>query len=397
MLIMKPKVTILVGGQWHSFDLAKALHSQGYLYRLITTYPLSRTRKFAIPDDKVISLPLSLLLHKIANKIGGDYITTKIQYLLCQLFAQKATKYLSGSDIIHGWSSFSEPAMIWAKTHQIPFVLYRGSAHIQQQSLILRAEYQKLGLKWSETHPQTVAQELREYDLADKISVPSLFVKHSFLHQGFSEDKLYHNSLAANINFFTPNVKQDDIFRVIYAGTLSIRKGVHYLVKAFQQANIKNSQLYLVGGQTLETKLLLTNVDDNVIITGQVSQQKLVHYYQNSSVFVMPSVEEGLATVQAQALACGLPLICTTNTGGEDLLKMSGEPVELTGNIYEYPAGYLVPVGDSEAIALCLQILANNVNIHQQKQKAALSLRNKNLSWDDYAQRAIKLYNSLIT
>ena len=39
----------------------------------------------------------------------------------------------------------------------------------------------------------------------------------------------------------------------------------------------------------------------------------------------MSSIEEGMAMVQMQALACGLPLICTTNTGGEDLLRLSGD------------------------------------------------------------------------
>ena len=57
---------------------------------------------------------------------------------------------------------------------------------------------------------------------------------------------------------------------------------------------------------------------------GHLPPDALVEHYQQSHCFVMSSIEEGMAMVQMQALACGLPLICTTNTGGEDLLRLSG-------------------------------------------------------------------------
>ena len=66
------QISILVGGQWHAFDLAREFYRQGNLHRLITTYPKSRTRKFGIPDAKVVSLPLSLFLHKSLEYMGGD-------------------------------------------------------------------------------------------------------------------------------------------------------------------------------------------------------------------------------------------------------------------------------------------------------------------------------------
>jgi len=91
-------------------------------------------------------------------------------------------------------------------------------------------------------------------------------------------------------------------------------------------------------------------------------------------------------------------LICTTNTGGEDLLRMSGvEPIKLDMGIEEYPAGYLVPVRNSEAIATCLKNLANDSQLLQAKREAALSIRNVStgLDWSSYAQRAIITYENL--
>ncbi|MEH1922825.1 glycosyltransferase family 4 protein [Nostoc sp.] len=390
------KISIVVGGRWHAFDLAKELHSAGILHRLITNYPKYKTRKWGIPDDKVISLPLTLLLGKIIYQIGKEKWMRKCQALVHNLFAEAASRYLEGSTLVHGWSSFSEPAMHWAKRNNIPFLLEGSSAHMKVQCQILREEYQQLGLCWAETHPEIVAQELREYELAEKVAVPSLFVKRGFLAQGFPEQHLVHNPFGTNLKSFLPGAKQDDIFRVIYAGSLSVRKGIHYLVRAFMKADIPNSELCLVGGATAESPVLLAGADERVKLIGHVPQIELTDYYHNSSIFVMASIAEGMAMVQLQALACGLPLICTTNSGGEDLLRMSGvEPMKLYGDIEEYPAGYLVPARNSQAIATCLQILAQDRNLLLSKREAALSFRAIGLDWSFYAQRAIASYKSL--
>ncbi|MEH1869821.1 MAG: glycosyltransferase family 4 protein [Nostoc sp.] len=392
------KISIVVGGRWHAFDLARELHSAGVLHRLITNYPKYKTRKWGIPDAKVVSLPLTLLLGRAIYQIGQEKLLMKSQALIHNLFAKAASRYLEGSTLVHGWSSFSEPALHWAKRNNIPFLLEHSSSHIKVQCKLLREEYQQLGLHWAETHPEIVAQELREYEMTDKVTVPSLFVKRSFLAQGFSEKRLVHNPFGTNLKSFSPGTKHDEVFRVIYAGSLSVRKGIHYLVQAFIQANIPNSELCLVGGVITETPYLLTGEDERIKLIGHVPQAQLVDYYRNSSVFVMASIEEGMAMVQLQALACGLPLICTTNTGGEDLLRISGvQPVELETGIEEYPAGYLVPVRDSQAIAICLKNLANNSQLLQAKREAALAIRNvgTGLDWSSYSQRAITTYEVL--
>jgi starch synthase len=391
---MNMKVSIVVGGRWHAFDLAKELNAAGILHRLITNYPKFKTRQWGIPDEKVVSLPLTLLLDKATYKIGGERLFMQSQFLRHNLFARAAARHLEGSTIVHGWSSFSEPSMYWAKQNHVPFVLERSSSHMKVQCQILREEYQHLGLGWAETHPEIVLQELREYDLANRVAIPSLFVKHSFISEGFPEQSLIHNLFGTNIKNFSPGVKQDDVFRVIYAGSLSVRKGIHYLVQAFMKANILDSELCLVGGATTDTPLLLTGADERVKCIGHVPQARLVEYYCNSSVFVMASIEEGLAYVQAQALACGLPLICTTNTGGEDLLRLSGtKPIKLEGGIEEYPAGYVVPIRNSKAITTCLKMLADDKKLLLSKQEAALSFLG--LDWSSYAKRLIGSYESI--
>ena len=110
----------------------------------------------------------------------------------------------------------------------------------------------------------------------------------------------------------------------------------------------------------------------------------------------MASVEEGMAMVQMQALACGLPLICTTNTGGEDLLQLQGDrAIEESNDIKRFAAGFLIPIHRPDAIAWCLQRLQQEAGLWEQQRQAALRLAQTSLSWGDYGQRAIELYDKL--
>ncbi|GJD16075.1 Glycosyltransferase [Rivularia sp. IAM M-261] len=390
------KVSIVVGGRWHAIELARELHKNGYLHRLITNYPKFKTRSWGVPDDKVVSLPLTLLLNKAIEKVGGAKLVRKSLPTIYQMFASSAVRHLEGSTLVHGWSSCSLPAIEWAKRNNVPFLLERSSAHISYQAKLLEAEYQKFGLSCTEIHPQIVKTELAEYELANQVAVPSYFAERSFIEEGFPLDRLVHNRFGTNLKTFSPGVKQDNVFRVVYAGSLSVRKGIHYLVEGFCSANIPNSELCLIGGATPETGRLIASGDSRVKCIGHIPEPKLAEYYHQSSVFVLPSIEDGFAYVILQAIACGVPLICTTNSGGEDVLRINNaSPVKLENNIDEYPAGYIIPPANSEVIASLLTKLANNPKLLAQKQQNALAFKSEDLSWEQYALRAVEAYKKM--
>ena len=252
-----------------------------------------------------------------------------------------------------------------------------------------------MNIKYLGSNKKVIKKELFEYEQCDMIQIPSLFVRKSFLSQGFPKDKLFLNNFGANLKQFNFGEKLDNNFRVIYAGSLSIRKGIIYLLKAFMDAEIFNSELIMLGASDKNTSNLIKQASPNVKFYGHVPQKKLINYYRNSDVFVMPSIEEGMAMVQLQAMACGLPLICTTNTGGEDLLRLTGKSQNLSNSIKEFPGGYLVNSGDSDAIKFCLKKLANDHNLLKSKKKETLKIREKYLGWENYASRTIDLYNIL--
>jgi len=265
-----------------------------------------------------------------------------------------------------------------------------------EQCRLLREEYASLGLHWEETPHPTVERELREYELADRVFMPSLFVERSFLARGFPAERLFRNGFGVDLSRFTPGGKKDKVFRVIYAGSLSVRKGIHHLVRAFKEANIPSSELLLVGGVLPETDRLIDAPDSRIRRVGHVPQAELPAIYRTGSVFAMASVEEGQALVQAQALACGLPLVCTTNTGGEDFLTLDLQTAETHDRSSEYSAGFVVAVGDPAAMARIFRKLSDNPESLAAKRVAAGALAHRDLSWRRYAAANLREYEAIL-
>ncbi len=391
-----PQVTVVVPGRWHAFDLARELHQLGALHRLVTNYPKNQTRRWGIPDGKVVSLPISGVLTRLAGKFGGESFAMRQQFRINDLFARQAARHLGCPDLIHAWSGSAEPSLIAANQRGIPAVLERSSSHMLEQCRLLREEYAGLGLRWEETPTRTVERELREYQLADQIFVPSRFVAGSFVSRKFPMLKLSLNGFGVDLSRFTPGPKADTVFRVIFAGALSVRKGMHHLVRAFKAADITNSELLLVGGPTPETAQLLGEPDPRVRCVGHIPQAELPAYYRSASVFVMASIEEGQAMVQAQALACGLPLICSSNTGGEDFLALDGEGKDIAHGVREFSAGFVVPSGDSFAISFALKRLLENPPLLASMKNAAAALARRDLSWRRYAAANLNRYQAMV-
>jgi glycosyltransferase involved in cell wall biosynthesis len=97
----------------------------------------------------------------------------------------------------------------------------------------------------------------------------------------------------------------------------------------------------------------------------------------------MPSIEEGLALVQLQAMACGLPLICTTNTGGEDLIQEGEE-------------GYIIPIRDIGALKENLVYLYENPAERKEMGRKAMERVRGHFSWDDYGRRTMEHYRRIM-
>jgi len=396
-----PRISIVVGGRWHAFDLARGLARRGALHRVVTNYPWFKVRKWGLTREQVVTLPASQWVNQFVQRYVPDRYRSRFQFLTHTWFANEASRWLEGAEIVDGVSSFSLPSIRVCRRRGVPFVLERLSSHMNVQCEILSAEQRLLGLRGDITHPKVVAMELAEYAEADRIVVPSRFAEKTFIAQGVPSSRMWCNPFGVNLAMFRPDAafEKAERFTAIYTGSLTFRKGIHYLVEGFRSAGIPGARLLLVGGASSETDQLIQSTPPGLERLGHVPQPELVKYYRQAHVFVIASIEEGLAMVQAQALACGLPLVCTTNTGGEDLLEMidgGRAPVEESGGIRRYSAGFVVPVRTPEALAVCLRRLALESELRFSQAKAALRIHESKLDWQDYADRALVAYKEVI-
>ena len=378
------KVVVSVGGRFHAFNLAQQLLPHGALERLITSYPGFEVRKYGIPLDKVRSHPIKEIIYRgwerLPRCLAERY---NPQYLTHELYDYLARRDVVECDIFVGWSSFSLHSLREAKKRGAITVVERGSSHMLHQTEILTGEYERFGLKPGVAHPAIIRKELREYEEADYISIPSQFVKRTFIERGISEEKLLTAPYGVDLTDFRQIPKEDGVFRVIFSGTLCLRKGTHYLLKAFSGLNLPRSELLLIGGASDEMKPFLKKYQGRFRWIGHKPQKELYRYYSQGSVFVLPSIEEGLAMVQLQAMACGLPLICTPNTGGEDLIEDGKE-------------GFIVPVRGVEAIREKLEYLYENPEVLREMGRQAKKRATGDFSWDDYGDRVMKNYVKIL-
>jgi len=382
------KVSISVPGRFHLFNLAQELIKKDYLSQLITSYPKFEVKKYGIPEEKISSVISKEILMRGWEKFP-DFLKDiwNPQFFIHEIFDKSASKKLRTCDIFVGGSSVSLHTFQKAKEFNAIFVLERGSSHMEYQRDILIEEYQKFGIDVQKSfmlpHPKIVEKELKEYEEADYISIPSLFVKSTFLEKGIPESKLIHVPYGVDLSRFKQIPKEDDIFRVVFAGGMSLRKGVHYLLKAFSELKLPNSELLLIGSINEEIKPFFKKYEGSFRYIGHVPQAELYKHYSQGSVFAMMSIEEGLALVQPQAMACGLPVIATTNTGAEDIVRDGKD-------------GFIIPIRDVEKLKEKLIYLYEHPVEREEMAVSAKEHVSSGFTWDDYGDKMIKEYERIL-
>ncbi len=378
------KVAISVPGRFHLFNLAQELLKRDYLAQLITSYPKFEVVKYNMPKDKINSVISKEILYRAWQKFPKWLRDMhNPQYAIHELFDRRASRKLKPADIVIGGSSVFLHTLRKAKQQGAVTVVEHGSSHIEYQSEILDEEYKKFSIPFEPTDRRIIEKELEEYEEVDYISIPSSYVKQTFLERDVPEEKIIQVPYGVDLSSFHQVGKEDDVFRVVFAGGMSIRKGVHYLLRAFTELNLPNSELMLLGGMTDEMKPFFKQYEGHYKYVGHVPQSELYKYYSQGSVFVIMSVEEGLALVQPQAMACGLPVICTENTGGGDIVRDGID-------------GFVIPIRAVDVLKEKLTYLYEHPDTLRQMGESAKERVSSGFTWDDYGNKVIHAYERIL-
>jgi alpha-maltose-1-phosphate synthase len=380
------RVVLATIGKFHTFDLARQMERLGALSVVFSGYPRLKLKGERLPHNKIKTFPWIHAPYMRFNPSIGAF-RKFWEWHDVVWFDRYVARNIPECDLFCALSGCGSASGRVARCYGARHVCDRGSSHIRFQDQILRDEYDRQGVPFPGIDSRIIEREEAEYEAADAITVPSHFVRDTFLRHGVSADKLHLAPYGVDLTNFQPVTSPPrEPFRVLFAGSVCVRKGVHYLLDAFDQLHIPRKHLTLAGGieANLRTRIAPLLNRPDVSVLGHVSQARLKELMSSSHVMVLPSAEEGLALVQAQALACGCPVIASEHTGGSDLFTDGVE-------------GFIVPVRDVEAITLRLQELADNPDLQQHMREAALRRVKEMGGWDDYGNQMYKVFNSLIS
>jgi glycosyltransferase involved in cell wall biosynthesis len=216
-------------------------------------------------------------------------------------------------------------------------------------------------------------------NLSDVIVAPSLFVKKTLDMAGFSNKKIAIVPFGADLSkdFIADDIKKrltKEPLKFIFSGAVNYRKGINFLLKAWDEANLEDAEL-LICGRVYKTikKEIKKYKNNNVKFLGFVDVKE---YLRSSHVFVFPTLLEGSAKSVYEAMSYGLPVITTENAG-----SIVGDGKD----------GFIINIGDIESLKEKILYFYNNHNKIEEMGISAFR-KVKQYTWENYGQNVINLY-----
>jgi starch synthase len=372
------KVSQAVFGVYHHFDLARELHRRGHLDTIYSTWPWARLKREGLPKDKVKTFPWMHTTEFLLARAGllPRWLQDRMGYSTALAFDEWTCRRIRECDAFIAISGAGLKTGRLVQQRGGKFICDRGSSHQRFQEQIVSDEQRRWNIDIPVSDIRDTLREEEIYQAADAITVPSSFSRRSFLELGLPASKVHVIPYGVRLDRFTKSQEPPtDTFEVLFAGSVSLRKGFPYLLQAFHRLKHPAKRLRVIGAVPSWIKPVLARLpQEHVEYLGILPQAKLPAIMSGSHLMVLPSIEEGLALVQGQALACGCPILATPNTGSEDLFSDGVE-------------GFIVPIRDVDALTERMQRLAGDPVLQRRMSAAALA-RVKHLGgWTDYGDK----------
>ena len=270
------------------------------------------------------------------NHLGGDLFDRAVARQL----QEPLHEYVGfGGQALH---SFRRAKKLGAKR----LGLIAANSHVKNVARLHAKAHRQHPLEQTWLNAAQIQKTLKEYEIADIIYVASEYTRQTFLAEGFPEEKLHRVYYETASRFCAPAARPaDGVFRIIYTGSLTVMKGIPVLLEAFSHLE-GEVELTLVGGWASRgmKRYLQEHLARNPCL--RIAPGDPLPHLQRADVYVHPSYEDGYAYAPMEALACGVPVIVTEDTGMKE-------------HVREGVNGYVVPTGSGEALLERLKDLQN--------------------------------------
>ena len=261
-----------------------------------------------------------------------------------------------------------------AAIYELPLGYYKAVAFE-----INRAQKQRPGLQagpYEEPHWKQ-SRKNAELELADVVVVPC----------AWAADSLRHSERAGKkpviiVPYGTPvdetrarTHRPRGPFTVLFAGQVGLRKGAPHLIEAWERLGLKDARLRMAGSMNLGRSYLADH-SSSFEYMGAIPRTRLLEVMREADLFVFPSLAEGFGLVIGEAMAAGVPVLTTMNTGGPELISDGRE-------------GWCVPAHDVDALIERIEWAHQNRDALYEMGKLARA-RAERWTWADYRQRLIQ-------
>jgi starch synthase len=319
--------------------------------------------------------PLGLVAY-LGGRYLSSYYAEAVRFALYPLFDRWArTKLVPGDHIISSYAH-ANASFKWVRQHGGKTFLDGGNSHPDNFWEVLSEEHRRWACPYPPVPRFYYERARRMMEDVDYVLSPSNFVSQSFLDRGFKQNQIIPVVYPVDLTMFRPRLdggwqmadgsprrlnlvadgegsgegsrvaraseerRPPRPFTIINTGSLSLRKGTPYLLEAFRmiRKQIPDARLLLTNAVSDSIKPILAKYSDLPIEWAPyLPPSQLAERLRSADLFILPSLDEGLVRTALEAMACGLPVILTPNTG-------TAQYVEEDVN------GSVVPICDADAI-----------------------------------------------
>jgi len=383
-------VTVAQLGARMHYAVPRILHSAGYLERLYTD--ICATRDWprwlrmlprglrqggiarllgrvpeGIPADRIFTFPTFGLQYALRLRKAHTGLDRNAAYLWAGARFDRlvVAAGFGAASTVYGFNTASEILFQDAARRRTRMILEQTIAPRVTEAKLLDGAAD-VADPWRETirdasFDEFASRERREWELADRILCPSEFVREAVVECGADRAKCLVVPYGVDTETF---IRRERATRevasrervVLFVGLFGLRKGAPYLLRAMSRLEALPLRCRIVGPTRLDLDFVRSQCPANVEFVGPIPRQCMAREYARADIFCLPSLCEGSATATYEALAAGLPVVTTPNSG-----SIVRDGVE----------GFVVPAGDAVSLAGALERLCRDKALRRSMGQAA--------------------------
>jgi len=338
---------------------------------------------FRTPKAHELEDPISLLEWLGVSTMGYPEPLT---------FGMRAKRYLMDKyrkyDIIHdnqclayGILSLSKQLPVTATIHH-PMTVDRKIAIRSTRSPLKKLQqmrwYSFIGMQKyvARRLPKLITvSDFSKQDIAREFSIPD----HRFT--------TVPNGIDTDLFYPLDHIKREKHRLIVTNSADTPLKGLYYLLHAVRDITAEGRPVKLVvigspkknGG--IEKRIKRLNLENSVEFTGRIDHHRFVEEYARATIAVVPSLYEGFGLPVGEAMACRIPVICTT---GGALPEVAGD------------AARIVPTADAHALKNAITELLDDPAQRDRMACAGYDRVMQNYTWEMTALRTVQAYRETI-